>query len=178
MVVAKTPFYLLVFGALLTAFYMTRQVGYVFFGAWRGGRPAHESRAVMTLPLVILAFFAMALGLIGTPLWPWFHAFLDGTPAAFNLHAFAEPGLLLLMMSSSLVVFLGLGLGWWLYGGQAPKPEEPDVLEKATPMPWAWLRDRLYADELYGATVIAFYDWWARVPKISFLSTPCLKKCN
>ena len=26
------PFYLLVFGALLTAFYMTRQVCYVFFG--------------------------------------------------------------------------------------------------------------------------------------------------
>ncbi|MGC9158172.1 MAG: NADH-quinone oxidoreductase subunit L, partial [Terracidiphilus sp.] len=25
------------------------------------------------------------------------------------------------------------------------------------------LRDRLYVDELYGATVIAFYAWWARV---------------
>ena len=34
--VAKTPFYMLVFGALLTAFYMTRQVSYVFFGRWRG----------------------------------------------------------------------------------------------------------------------------------------------
>ncbi len=49
--VAKTPFYLLVFGALLTAFYMTRQVAYVFFGYWRGRKPAHESPAVMTLPL-------------------------------------------------------------------------------------------------------------------------------
>ena len=35
--VAKAPFYMLVFGALLTAFYMTRQVSYVFFG--------HVSRA-------------------------------------------------------------------------------------------------------------------------------------
>ena len=35
------PFYLLVFGALLTAFYMTRQVSYVFFGTWRG----HGNRA-------------------------------------------------------------------------------------------------------------------------------------
>ena len=25
------------------------------------------------------------------------------------------------------------------------------------------LRDRLYVDELYGVTVIAFYAWWARV---------------
>jgi len=37
--VAKTPFYMLVFGALLTAFYMTRQVAYVFFGARRGNEP-------------------------------------------------------------------------------------------------------------------------------------------
>ena len=36
--VAKGPFYMLVFGALLTAFYMTRQVGYVFLGTWRGRR--------------------------------------------------------------------------------------------------------------------------------------------
>ena len=46
---------------------------------------------------------------------------------------------------------------------KSPKPEEPDVLEKAAPVLWGWLRDRLYVDELYGATVIAFYDWWARV---------------
>jgi NADH-quinone oxidoreductase subunit L len=74
-----------------------------------------------------------------------------------------HPGLLLLMGTSTLVVFLGLGLGWSLYGGQAPKPEEPDVLERAVPLPWGWLRDRLYVDELYGVTVIAFYAWWARV---------------
>ncbi len=68
-----------------------------------------------------------------------------------------------LMGTSTLVVFLGLGLGWRLYGGQAPKPEEPDVLETAAPVLWGWLRDRLYVDELYGVTVIAFYKWWARV---------------
>ena len=161
--VAKTPFYLLVFGALLTAFYMTRQVGYVFFGYWRGKKPAHESPLVMTAPLAILAFFAMALGLIGTPAWPWFRAFLDGRAVGFDWHGFAEPGLLGLMATSTVVVFLGLGLGWRLYGGQAPTPEEPDVLEKAAPVAWGWLRDRLYVDELYGVTVIAFYWWWARV---------------
>ncbi len=30
-------------------------------------------------------------------------------------------------------------------------------------MVWGWLRDRFYVDELYGATVIAFYAWWGRV---------------
>jgi NADH-quinone oxidoreductase subunit L len=157
------PYYLLVFGALLTAFYMTRQVSYVFFGYWRGHHPAHESPRVMTVPLAILAFFAIALGAIGTPAWPWFRAFLDGRSMTFSWHGFAEPGLALLMLTSSLVVFLGIGLGVWLYGGKSPSPEEPDVLEKATPHLWAGLRDRLYFDEFYGVTVIAFYWWWARV---------------
>ena len=161
--VAKGPFYMLVFGALLTAFYMTRQVAYVFFGHWRGHKPAHESPTVMTAPLAILAFFAMALGLIGTPAWPWFRGFLDGRPVPIDWHGFAEPGLMALMATSTLVVFLGLWLGWQLYGGKSPKPTQPDVLEKAAPLPWAWLRDRLYIDEFYGMTVIAFYAWWGRV---------------
>jgi NADH-quinone oxidoreductase subunit L len=159
----KGPFYLLVFGALLTAFYMTRQVCYVFLGYWRGHQTAHESPKVMTLPLVILAFFAIALGLIGTPAWPWFHAFLEGRAATFSFHGFAEPGLLTLMVTSSLVVFLGLGFGWHFYGNHSPNPEEPDALEKSVPWLWAPLRDRLYVDEFYGVTVIAFYAWWARV---------------
>jgi NADH-quinone oxidoreductase subunit L len=161
--VAKAPFYMLVFGALLTAFYMTRQVAYVFFGVWRGKKSAHESPAVMTLPLAILAFFAIALGAIGTPLWPWFRAFLEGRAAGFDLHGFSEPGLLALMATSTVVVFLGIGLAWRLYSSESPSPEAPDPLEKSAPPIWAILRDRFYVDELYGATVIAFYAWWARV---------------
>ena len=161
--VAKAPFYMLVFGALLTAFYMTRQVSYVFFGYNRTHKSAHESPAVMGIPLAILAFFAIALGVIGTPAWPWFRAFLEGRAAGFDLHGFSEPGLLALMATSSVVVFLGLGLGWWLYGNETPKADEPDVIEKSVPWIWSVLRDKFYVDELYGVTVIAFYAWWARV---------------
>jgi NADH-quinone oxidoreductase subunit L len=161
--VARAPLYMLVFGAFLTAFYMTRQVVYVFFGVWRGGKPAHESPLVMTAPLALLAFFAMALGAIGTPAWPWFRAFLDGHAAGFALNGFREPGLLALMGTSTVVVFLGLGLGWRIYSGPTPKPEEPDALEREVPLVWGWLQKRLYVDELYGVTVIAFYGWWARV---------------
>jgi NADH-quinone oxidoreductase subunit L len=157
------PFYLLVFGALLTAFYMTRQVSYVFFGTWRGHGHPHESPRVMTTPLVVLAFFAMALGAIGTPVWAWFKGFLGNEAVSFNFAAFGEVGLITLMATSSLVVFTGLGLGWWLYGNKSPVPEEPDALEKALPPVWAVLRDKFYVDELYGATVIAFYWWWAKV---------------
>jgi NADH-quinone oxidoreductase subunit L len=161
--VSKGPFYMLVFGALLTAFYMTRQVSYVFFGVYRGHGHAHESPRSMTVPLGILAFFAIALGAIGTPAWPWFRAFLDGRAATFEWSSFNEPGLIVLMGTSTLVVLLGLGIGWSLYGAKSPRPDDPDVLESAAPLPWAWLRDRLYIDEIYAVTVIAFYAWWARV---------------
>jgi NADH-quinone oxidoreductase subunit L len=161
--VAKTPFYMLIFGALLTAFYMTRQVTYIFGGHWRGGKPAHESPKVMIVPLAILAFFAMVLGLIGTPAWPWFRAFMDGRAANFAWRGFMEPGLLTLMCASTVVVVLGIILAWWLYGDRSPKPSEPDALERMIPPVWAALRDKLYVDEFYGVTVIAFYSGWARV---------------
>jgi NADH-quinone oxidoreductase subunit L len=161
--VSRGPFCMLVFGALLTAFYMTRQVSYVFFGQWRGHGHAHESPKVMTTPLAILAFFAIALGAIGTPAWPWFRSFLNGQAAEFDLHGFAEPGLLALMGTSTVVVFAGLLLGWILYGNKSPQAEAPDVLEAAAPLPWNWLCNRLYVDEFYGVTVIAFYAWWGRV---------------
>ena len=161
--VAKSPFYMLVFGALLTAFYMTRQVSYVFFGTWRGHGHGHESPRVMTMPLAILAFFAIALAAIGTPAWPWFRAFLEGRAARIDFAGFNEPGLMALMLTSSAVVLAGLALGWFIYGAKSPASEEPDALEKAMPPVWAVLRDKFYIDELYGATVIAFYAWWAKV---------------
>ena len=161
--VARAPFYMLVFGALLTAFYMTRQVSYVFFGNYHGHKSAHESPSVMTVPLAILAFFAIALGAIGTPAWPWFRAFLEGRAAGFSLHGFSEPGLLALMATSSLVVFLGLGLGWSMYGNKSTQPDAPDAFEKSVPWIWTVLRDKFYVDEIYGITLIAFYAWWARV---------------
>jgi NADH-quinone oxidoreductase subunit L len=157
------PYFMLVFGALLTAFYMTRQVSYVFFGEYRGHGHAHESPRVMTTPLAILAFFAIALGVLGTPAWPWFRNFLTDKPAVFGLTGFGEPGLLALMLTSSFVVFVGLGLGWVLYGNKSPRAEEPDALEKISRPLWTALSNRLYVDEFYGVTVIAFYGWWAKV---------------
>jgi len=161
--VSKGPVALLIFGAVLTAFYMTRQVAYVFSGHWRGHKPAHESPAVMTIPLAILAAFALGLGLFGTPAWPWFQGFLNGRAVPVEFHALLETNVLAVSGVSIGVVALGILLAWVLYIGKSPKPEQPDVLEKAAPLPWTWLRNRLYVDEIYGATFIAFYAWWARV---------------
>ena len=84
-------------------------------------------------------------------------------PGRLRTGGFDEPGLLALMGTSTVVVFIGLGLGWWLYGNKSPHADQPDVLEAAAPPIWNALRDRLYVDEFYGATVIAFYGWWAKV---------------
>ena len=160
---SHAPYYMLVFGAILTAFYMTRQVSYVFFGAYRGHGHPHESPRSMTTPLAILAFFAIALGALGTPAWPWFRAFLENGAAVVDFHAFAEPAWLMLLLTSCVIVTIGIGLGWMLYGSKSPAADQPDVIERAAPPLWAALRDRLYIDEFYGVTVIAFYSWWARV---------------
>jgi NADH-quinone oxidoreductase subunit L len=118
----------------------------------------------MTIPLLILAAFAVLLGLIGTPAWPWFQSFLDGNPAELNFAVFSTAGLLPVMVSSSLLVFVGLGLGWWFYGRTPIKnPDDQDALGQFQPNGFAVLGHGFYVDALYGATVIRLNAWWSRV---------------
>jgi len=170
--ISQGPFVLLLLGALLTAFYMMRQVAYVFFGSWRGPHHthAHESPLAMTLPLSILAAFAIGLGLLGTPAWPWFTSFIESKSLSVDMHAFSEPGLLPLMGFAILLVFAGLGAGWWLYAVRPiENADQKDALEQASPTVFGWLANRLYFDELYEATVLRWYavlawlsDWLDR----------------
>jgi NADH-quinone oxidoreductase subunit L len=177
--ISRVPFYLGSFGALLTAFYMTRQVYYVFFGESRlaGNQglshtahiahreydipvPPHESPAAMTIPLLILAAFAILLGVVGTPAWPWFNSFLNGRPATLNVAGFFEGGILPVMLSSSIIVFVGLGLGWWFYGRKPiSSTEAPDALERLQPQIFHLLRNKFYVDELYEVTLIRWNVW-------------------
>ena len=173
--VSQAPFYMGAFGALLTAFYMTRQVYYVFGGASRlaetshgprdtpdstntmrhASNAPHESAAVMTMPLLVLAAFAMFLGLIGTPAWPWFQSFLDHKRPPLNFAAFSSAGLVPVMVSSSILVFVGLGLGWWFYGRKPIKnPEDADELERFQPQLFSALGNNFYVDQLYAATIV------------------------
>jgi NADH-quinone oxidoreductase subunit L len=165
---SRAPFYLAAFGVLLTAFYMTRQVIYVFFGkSPRFERPVptpHESPVSMTLPLVILAGFSVLLGVIGTPLWPWFNAFLNGQHVRFDVRGFAESGVLAVMLSSTALVLIGLGVGWLLYGNKpAPEPAAPDAVERFTPQIFNLLRNGWFVDTFYQATFVRFTTWFSRV---------------
>jgi len=168
--ISRVPFYLGSFGALLTAFYMTRQVYYVFFGESRlaqdRGQAAlsHESPATMTMPLVVLAAFAILLGVIGTPAWPWFDSFLNGQPATLNAAGFLENGVLPVMLTSSIVVFIGMGLGWWFYGRKPiAGAERPDALECLQPTIFNLLRHKFYVDEFYAVTFVRWNGWVSQV---------------
>ena len=175
--ISRVPFYLGSLGAVLTAFYMTRQVCYVFFGHRRKGivpepvvpaetavsdphDAAHESPAAMTVPLVLLALFAILLGFIGTPAWPWLQGFLDLRSAGLDFRQLLEDGVPQLMLSSSLLVFAGLGLGWWMYGRRPIKhAADPDAFERLQPAIFHALMKGLYIDQLYALTVQRL-AWW------------------
>jgi NADH-quinone oxidoreductase subunit L len=181
--VSKLPFYLGLAGAFLTAFYMTRQVALVFLGPNRSDRPhephptpsqetselphlvtykgeheAHESPRVMTVPLAILAFFAIVLGFFGTPAWPWFQHFLG-----VQHEGGFTSDVISLMLISSVIVLSGLAIGWWLYGRKPiQRADEPDVLEKLPLGMHLWFARKYGIDELYEMTVIRFNAWAAR----------------
>ena len=121
------------------------------------GHTPHESPAVMTVPLIILAGFAILLGFVGTPAWPWFDGYLTGEEFKFDFSKLTEPGTLGLMVASAMIVFTGLGLGWFHYGKRQRKTaDEKDVLEAAQPAIFKLLENKYYIDELYEATVIRF----------------------
>ena len=152
--VSQIPFYMAVCAAFLTAFYMTRQMFYVFFGSYRGHAHPHESPAVMTIPLTFLAAAAILFSLPSTPAWPWFEEFLQGEHAGINFSALFEPGFLHIALTSTIIVACGLGLGWLVYGRRALSATEPDPLQAAAAPLYNALANRLYVDEIYHATVV------------------------
>lgn len=153
--VSHGPFYLGLLGALLTAFYMTRQMCYVFLGqspAKPHHAQAHESPPVMTWPLVLLAGCALLLSFVGTPAWPWFQSYVGGHALEFSLGKLFSADVLLVMLFSTAVVAGGVGLAWYLYGRRPVPAEAPDPLQTLQPGLFQLLSDRFRVDELYAAT--------------------------
>jgi NADH-quinone oxidoreductase subunit L len=143
-------------GVVLTALYMTRQMIYVFFGQRRAAAAhAHESPAVMTWPLVVLALCTIALSVLLTPAWPWLHDFLLGESAVLDFGRLIQPALYIALV----LVALGVGLGVVFYRGAG----EIDPLERAAPPLFRFLENRMWLDELYDWTILAFARFAARL---------------
>jgi NADH-quinone oxidoreductase subunit L len=152
-------FIVLAVAAFLTAFYTMRQITLTFLGEGRTKAAEHASETTwtMTLPLVVLAVFAVGIGWVGMPAWftgglvpDWFHEFVGGTltqapeAVAFNW----------LPVATSLVVALGGLLCGWLVYRNVSVPTE-DHLQ--IPL----LKNKYYFDEIYAFLFVRPAVWIA-----------------
>ena len=155
---SQVPYYLILAGVILTALYMTRQIIYVFFGNPRAASEhAHESPRVMTMPLIALAFCAIFFTVVLTPAWPWLHTYLTGDPALhFDSGRLIQP----VFFVSLVLVTAGIGLGVLMYRRAGlqnrQRPAKTDPLEYAQPTLFHFLENKMWLDELYDRTVVAF----------------------
>jgi len=145
-----------VFTAFLTAFYMTRLVVVAFFGPARtpAAQHPHESPRVMTIPLILLAIPSAIIG------WPWlglqgyFHGWSDGVLRVIQPGAAAAPAegnILFEMILPGGIVLLGLGLAYYLYWGKATDPLNLKVLA-----------NKFYFDEFYDRSLVGGQQLAAR----------------
>ena len=154
-------FLTLAFAAFLTAFYTMRQITLTFLGKPRTQEAEHaqETPWTMTLPLVILAIFAVGYGwagisehfpLLGGLVPNWVHEFVGGTLAerpevlAFNWTP---------LLVSLLVSLGGLGLGYFIYRN-VNSPAE-DKLQIPV------LKNKYYIDEAYNFLFVKPSYWFA-----------------
>ncbi len=138
-------FGLLLAAAGLTAFYMTRQVIMVFFGKPKTEAAAHaaESPKVMTVPLMVLAFFSVVIGFLNAPLFGLriFSIWIEGEP-----HGEFEGLIALAAVGLAALAFV---IGWFIYNPNKQKAGVDDPLRKLGRV-FTWLNRKLYVDELYG----------------------------
>jgi NADH-quinone oxidoreductase subunit L len=182
---SKVLFFVGVFSAMLTAFYMFRLLYLTFFNSDRVSEEAkhhlHENPPVMTVPLWILAIGSIACGWIGLPkLWTgsenFWERWLEPTLYAAGGHhgeaAVAEGAHGAAAAAGEAVVHHSSGLEWgamglsvlvavigivWATRWYMKKTETPDKLATAMKAPYKLLLNKYFVDELYfGAFIRPF----------------------
>nr|MBA3534004.1 NADH-quinone oxidoreductase subunit L [Ardenticatenales bacterium] len=149
--------------AFMTAFYSFRQFFMIFMGAPRtdAARHASESPAVMTVPLGVLALFAVLAGLVfGYPLEAGiFHHWLAGVIRLEHqeLGAGAISTALSLGLSS-VIALLGIGLAYLMYVSRVIDPAQ--ISQSLAPL-YRGSLNKWYVDETYQNTFVRFYNWLA-----------------
>ncbi|MGB3703368.1 MAG: NADH-quinone oxidoreductase subunit L [Anaerolineales bacterium] len=158
----------LAFAALLTAFYTMRQITLTFLGKSRTESAEHavESKWTMTLPLVILAVFAIAAGWPGIPAdFPLIGGFIPNFVHEFVGETLAEhPEAITFNWIPLLISFAvslgGLALGWWVY--RDIPAGAPDPLMKPLGPIYKVLKNKYYMDELYDYIFVRPSYWLSR----------------
>jgi NADH-quinone oxidoreductase subunit L len=151
----------LVFAAMLTAFYMFRLLFLTFFGTYRGKAHPHESPKVMTVPLMVLAVLSAIGGALNIPHifggHDWLKTFL-GTAAdgigMEHLELSANTEWMLMALSTTLVV-LTIWYTWTLFG----KKTTLDGDTADMPFLKRLIAKRWMLDELYASLFEKPYGW-------------------
>ncbi|HEX6682456.1 MAG TPA: NADH-quinone oxidoreductase subunit L [Candidatus Limnocylindrales bacterium] len=128
-------------GAGLTAFYMTRLFVLTFHGPkrWTEGQHPHESPAIMTIPLILLAIGSVVAGaLMATSVVDWLTPVFAGVEPAEAPHS-VMPHWLINVLGIVFTV-LGAGFAWMLFRRGTALEEQP-----AGPVVTA-ARNNLYTD--------------------------------
>lgn len=158
---ANNPVYYVLgaIGALMTAFYMFRLYSMTFQGSFRGTHEQehhlHESPAAMTIPLVILAIFSFAGGLVGIPevLMHGGHQLNEFLAPVFaestrrmTPHSIDHTLELILMFGLMAIILIVIILAWKKFSGYQKTDAEETGLGKV-------LQNKWYVDELYEAVI-------------------------
>ena len=182
-------FVLLALAAFMTAFYTMRQISLTFAGEPRSEAAKHANLGqgvisfTMTLPLIILALFALGAGFVGVPtdfpvLGPIFspeynnfkHLIIEALPlseatATFaslpDYHAKAPPFNIVPVATSFIVALLGLWLGYLMYWRKPLKPGQQDPLVKTLGPLHTLFENRYYLDDIYGQVFVKPSQWLA-----------------
>lgn len=106
----------------------------------------HESPLTMTLPLIVLALFALLGGFVNAgPLGiHWLSDFLGQEAAAFN---YLTAGV------ATVLALAGIVLGVSMYSRAFVRSTDLDPLQRIMPGVFGWLENKFYIDELYRGTV-------------------------
>ena len=132
-----------VFTAGMTAFYVFRAFFLTFYGPYRGDAHPHESPPVMTIPLAILAVLSLGGGFIDIPKFflPYFYG---GNPPEV-------PENMGLMLFASSAGILGIFLAWLMY---VYRPKLADSFAGGVKGLYTLVYNKYFVDEIYDATIV------------------------
>jgi NADH-quinone oxidoreductase subunit L len=142
---APWMFYVGVFTAGMTSFYVFRAIFLAFFGEYRGTAHPHESPVTMTGPLVILAILSLAGG--------WYFNiphYLEGMFQTGLLEG-AEGNALFLQIVSVVTALLGIAIAGHLYLG---RNNMADHLARTFKYTYEIIYNKYFVDEIYDAAVV------------------------
>jgi NADH-quinone oxidoreductase subunit L len=140
--------------SVMTAFYMFRLVYVTFFNDFRGTEEQkhhlHESPALITIPLIILAILAVVGGVISIPGNSWLNHYLAPVMAAPAAHHELGSTEYMLMGIAIAGAFIGIGIAYFKYKSKQEVPPADAEYAGVSKV----LYNKFYVDEFYTAIIV------------------------